>query len=125
MTTEEIANQLVSLCREGKFEEVYTNLYSQDILSIEPEGGTWGTVQGMEAIKKKGQEWHTMVEEFHSSEISDPIVAGDFFTCTMKTEISMKGIPERVNMDEVCVYKVENGKVVSEQFFYTPLPAFA
>lgn len=125
MTTQEVAEKLVSLCRVGDFEKVYKELYSQEIMSIEPEGGTWDTVQGMEAIAKKGEQWHAMVEEFHSSEISDPIVAGDFFSCTMKTELSLKGIEERINMDEVCVYKVENGKVVVEQFFYTPLPAFA
>lgn len=125
MTTQEVAEKLVSLCRMGDYETVYKDLYSKDIISIEPEGGTWGTVQGMEAIAKKGEQWHNMVKEFHSSEISDPIVAGDFFSCTMKTELSMHGVEERVNMDEVCVYKVENAKVVSEQFFYTPMPAFA
>ena len=58
---------------------------SQDIKSIEPEGATWGTVQGFDAIAKKGQEWQEMVAEFHSSEISDPIVAENFFSITMKS----------------------------------------
>ena len=125
MTTEEIANQLVNLCREGKFEEVYKTLYSPEIKSIEPADGTWDTVQGMEGLQKKGEQWQLMVKEFHSSEVSDPIVAGNFFSCVMKTELTMNGMEERINMDEVCVYKVENEKVVSEQFFYTPLPSFA
>ncbi len=125
MTTQEIANQLVTLCREGKFEEVYRNLYSPEIKSIEPTNGNWDTVQGMDGLQKKGEKWQSMVKEFHSSDISDPIVAGDYFSCVMKTELTMNGMDERINMDEVCVYKVENGKVVSEQFFYTPLPEFA
>lgn len=123
MTTDEIAKRLVELCREGKYEQVFQELYSPEIVSIEPEGGTWGTVKGFEALAEKAKKWQEMVEEVISGEISDPIVADNFFSCTMKTKVKMQG--EIVNMDEVCVYKVENEKVVSEQFFYTPLPQFA
>ena len=63
MSTEEVAKKLVALCREGKFEEVIQELYSPNIVSIEPEGGPWGTVQGFEAIAKKGKEWNEMVEK--------------------------------------------------------------
>lgn len=121
MTTQKVANQLVKLCREGKYEAVYQSLFSPDVESIEPEGSTWGTVKGMDAILKKGQQWQELVEEVYSSEILDPIVADDFFACTMKTKIKMKGVSDPVMMDEICIYHVENGKVVSEQFFYTPM----
>lgn len=123
MTTEEVANQLVKLCREGKFEECISSLYSPDIVSIEPDGGPWESrVQGLQAIAKKGQQWNEMLEAFHSSEISDPIVAENFFSITMKSNVTLKGTNEPIDMDEVCVYHVENGKVVTEQFFYTPMP---
>lgn len=123
MTTEEVAKQLVKLCREGKFDECIQNLYSPDIVSIEPEGGPWeARVQGLEAIAKKGQQWNDMLAEFHTSEISDPIVAENFFSITMKSNVTLKGMNEPIDMDEVCVYRVENGKVVTEQFFYTPMP---
>jgi len=125
MTTQEVADRLVQLCREGKFEQVYQELYSPEALSIEPEGSPFGTAQGLEAFKKKGEQWQAMISEMHSSEISDPIVAENFFSCAMKTKVTMKGMSEAVNMDEICVYNVVNGKVVSEQFFYTPQPAFA
>ncbi|WP_425390536.1 SnoaL-like domain-containing protein [Ekhidna sp.] len=125
MTTQEVANELVKLCREGKWDECISKLYSADIVSIEPEGGAWGKVQGLEAIAKKGKEWNEMVAEFHSGEISDPIVAENFFSITMKSKVTMKGMDHPINMDEICVYEVNNGKVVKEQFFYTPMPAFA
>lgn len=123
MTTQEVANQLVALCREGKYEQVYQELFSPDAESIEPEGTGLPTAKGMDAIRQKGQQWQEMVEELYSSEISDPIAADDFFSCTMKMKVKMKGSEEPVNMDEVCVYRVKNGKVMSEQFFYTPEPA--
>lgn len=123
MTTEEIAKRLVELCREGKYEQVFQELYSPEIVSIEPEGSGWGSMKGFEALAEKAAKWQGMVDEIISGEVSDPIAADDYFSCTMKTKVKMKG--EIVNMDEVCVYRVENGKVVSEQFFYTPLPQFA
>ena len=123
MTTEEVAKQLVKLCREGKFQECINGLYSPDIVSIEPDGGPWESrVQGLQALAKKGEVWNDMVEAFHTSEISDPIVAENFFSITMKSNVTLKGMNEPVDMDEVCVYCVENGKVVTEQFFYTPMP---
>ena len=121
MTTQEVANRLVSLCREGKYAEVYQELYHEDAWSIEPEGGAWGTAKGMEAMKKKSEKFEEMVEEVFSSEISDPIAAENFFSCTMKSKVKMRGMDEPVNLDEVCVYEVVDGKVVKEQFFYTPV----
>ncbi|MEQ9304626.1 MAG: nuclear transport factor 2 family protein [Marinoscillum sp.] len=121
MTTQEVANQLVKLCREGKFEQVLTELYSPDIRSVEPEGSTWPTVQGMAEIIKKGEIWTTMVEEVLDSEISEPIVADSFFSITMKSRVKVKDAPEPIRMDEVCVYQVQDGKVVLEQFFYQPM----
>ncbi|WP_421890512.1 SnoaL-like domain-containing protein [Marinoscillum sp.] len=121
MTTQEVANQLVKLCREGKFEQVLTELYAPDIMSVEPEGSTWPTVQGMAQIMKKGEIWTKMVEEVLESEISEPIVADTFFSITMKSRVKIKDVPEPVRMDEVCVYQVRDGKVVLEQFFYQPV----
>jgi len=123
MTTQEVANRLVELCRQGKFQECIEELYSPEIVSIEPEGGPWESpVQGFDALMKKGQEYEAMIAEFHSSEISDPIVAENFFSITMKTNVTLKGMNKPIDMDEVCVYRVENGKVITEQFFYTPMP---
>ena len=123
MTTQEVANQLVKLCREGKFEECIQQLYSPNIISIEPDGGQWDSqVQGLDAIAKKGEQWNEMLEEFHSSEISDPIVAENFFSITMKSNVTLKGMNHPMDMDEVCVYNVQDGKIVKEQFFYTPMP---
>lgn len=122
MSTEQVAKKLVALCREGKFEEAIRELYSPEIVSIEPEGAPWGTVTGFDAIAQKGKEWNEMVSEFHSSEISDPLVAENFFSITMKSRVTLKGMEHPMDMDEVCVYRVEDGKVVTEQFFYTPMP---
>lgn len=118
MSTKEVADKLVAYCRTGAWEQAYAELYSPNCVSIEMPGQDFPErCEGMEAMKAKGERWNSMVEEFHGVEVSDPVVAGDFFSCNMTMDITMKGAPRMKNA-ELAVYKVEDGKVVSEQFFY-------
>ncbi len=121
MTTQEIADQLVSLCRQGKYEEAQTTLYADNAVSIEPVGAPLERVEGLDAIKAKAEQWAAMVEEVHAFSTSDPIVAGDFFSMSMENDVTFKGMG-RQSISEICVYEVKDGKIVSEQFFYTPAP---
>ncbi|MEM9364234.1 MAG: nuclear transport factor 2 family protein [Bacteroidota bacterium] len=122
MTTQEVANRLVDLCRQGLFMDAIKELYSQDIVSIEPDGSPMKEVKGLDAVLQKTEHFNTMVEETHGGEISNPLVADNFFSCTIKMDVTFKGAPRTI-MEEVCIYKVKNGKIVYEEFFYTPSPA--
>ncbi len=117
MTTQEVANRLVTLCREGKNMEAMKELYDTNITSLEMAGAPNPEVKGIEAVTEKSNQWYAMVDEFHGSEISEPIVAGNHFTCTMKMDVTFKDA-NRVQMEEVAVYTVNNGKITQEQFFY-------
>jgi hypothetical protein len=117
MTTQEIAERLVELCRERQYETAHNELYSTDAVSIEPFATPEFSqeTKGRDAIVEKGRKFVAMVEEVHASEISDPIVAGNSFACTMRMDVSMKG-QGRMDMRELCVYDVKDGKIISEQF---------
>ena len=118
MEINEIANKLVEYCRTGNFSRCYEELYDQNaIVSQEPAGAMWEVATGMEELQAKGKKWGDMVEEMHGASVSDPIVAGNYFTCRMVNDVTFKGIG-REKMDELCVYEVKNGKIVKEQFFY-------
>jgi hypothetical protein len=118
MTTKEIANRLVSLCRNGKTEEAKEELFAPDILSIEPrEGILPKEAKGMDAVRKKAELFGSLVETFYGDTLSDPIVAGEYFSVSWKSDLQMKGSPRQTNI-ELCVYKTSGGKIVSEQFFY-------
>lgn len=121
MDTQEVANKLVEYCRMGQYDQAQDALYDANCVSVEPEGTPYPSVTGMEAIKQKGQQWADMVEEVHGGEISDPIIAGPFFSITQKIDVTFKGAPRQV-MQQICVYEVKDGKVVLEQFFYPPPP---
>jgi hypothetical protein len=118
MTTQEIANRLVDWCRHGKIEEAKEELFATDISSIEPrEGLLPKETKGMDAIRKKAALFVSMVDSFYGDTISDPIVAGDYFSVSWTSDLKMKGEPRQINT-ELCVYKTCDGKIVSEQFFY-------
>lgn len=122
MTTQKVANRLVELCREGKYQQVVKELYSPDIVSVEPEGTPNRIVKGLKAIAEKSVQFQGMLEKVNTSSISDPIVAENFFSCAMMMNVQMKGARVMTDMDEICVYTVNNGKIVKEEFFFTPQP---
>jgi hypothetical protein len=118
MSTESIANKLVALCRIGKYRQAQEELYADHAVSIEPEGSPWNNAEGLEALLAKIDIWEDIVEEVHNMEVSDPIVAGNFFSIRMFNDITFKG-QGRVVGGEIGVYEVQDGKIVGEQFFYS------
>lgn len=118
MTTKETADKLAGICRTGDFEKAQSELYSDDAVSIEQEASPAFAkeTKGLSAIKEKAQKWESMVKEMHSIEVSDPLVADNSFALTMKMDVTMHE-GGRMNMTELCVYEVKDGKIVSEEFF--------
>src|SRR5580658_5013029 len=91
-TTKEIAGQLVTMCREGKVEEVKLLLFTEETVSIEPaEGILPKETRGLAAIQKKAELFVSMVDTFYTNTITDPIVAGDYFSIGWETDLKMKG----------------------------------
>jgi len=81
-----------------------------------PPGGSRES-KGLPAVLAKG-EWWTSNHEIHSAKVEGPLVAGAFFTVTFKMDVTFKQQNRRFQMEEVAVYKVADGKVVYEEFFY-------
>jgi len=119
MTTQEIANRFHALAQKGEWTKIYDELYSREAESVEPPTaqGALKTVKGMDQIHKKGKEWEATIETFHSGHTSAPLVAGNFFSCTMGFDATFRG-QGRQQMEEVAMYEVKDGKIVKEQFFY-------
>jgi ketosteroid isomerase-like protein len=118
MSTKEIAKKLKKLCDKGDFEGAHRELYSKNAISIEPEAsaGFAKETHGLDAIIEKGKKWSSMVTETHSMETSEPMIAGNTFAITMRMDVTTKD-NGRMNMTELCVYHVKDGKIISEQFF--------
>lgn len=118
MTTKEIADRLVVLCRKGEYEKAQQELFADDAVSIEPyaTAAFEKETKGLKAIKEKGDKWNSMVVKMHNLDVSDALVASNSFACTMRMNVTIK---ERGEMDitELCVYQVKDGKIISEQFY--------
>jgi ketosteroid isomerase-like protein len=120
MTTQEVADKLVKLCSEGKFHEAIGTLYSDDIVSMEagaPPGQSRET-KGIAGVKGKA-EWWAANHEVHGSKTEGPLVAGSHFAVTFKLDVTFKPQSKRFQMEEIAVYKVVDGKIVYEEFFYS------
>lgn len=118
MTVPQIAHRLAELCNQGDFEKAQKELFAEDAVSIEPEASPAfeKETKGLAAIIEKGKKFGAMVEETHGCNASDPLVAGNVIALSLNMDVTMKG-QDRSTMSEICVYKVKDGKIISEQFF--------
>ncbi len=120
-TTAEIANDLVSMCNRGQFLEVIEKHYSPDIVSVEPGPGSEkmpSTMKGIDAIRGKNK-WWAENHEVHSVKIDGPFVGPDHFACRMALDVTAKHMGNmRMQMTEMALYTVKDGKITKEEFYY-------
>ena len=117
MTTKDVAIKLVEFCRKGQVLEAQQELYADTVTSIEPPHSPNPSASGKVAVLAKGQAFAASIEERHGGSFGDPIVNGDYFSITCSLDATFKG-HGRMQLNEIAVYGVKEGKVVSEQFFY-------
>jgi len=121
MTTQQVANRYYELIKQNKRAEIQEELYSKDIVNREPEHavamGIPTVTIGLDAVKAKGKARMEMIETVHSDYCSEPVVGGNFFSVTFGRDMTLKGKP-RMKLEEIAVFGVKDGKIISEQFFY-------
>lgn len=120
-TLTNVASKLVAYCREGNEVQGLNELYAPDAVSVEAtpmEGGSAEST-GIEAIKGK-HEWWSGAHEVHSSKVEGPFFHGpDRFGVIFEIDLTNKESNQRMQMRELGVYTVKDGKIVREEFFYT------
>ena len=119
MTTMDIANRLVALCREGKEEEAQRLLYAEDAVSVEAGAppGQDRESKGLAAIRGKGEWWYAN-HEIHQVTVTGPWPHDDRFILGFKLDVTPKATGQRFQMEEMALYTVRNDKIVREEFFY-------
>jgi SnoaL-like domain len=120
MSAQEIGTKYVAMCKEGKQEEVLSELFSPEAVSVEAFAppGKDRTVKGIEGIRGKSKWWrenHTV----HKAETFGPYPHDDRFAVRFVYDITHKPSNRRFTMDEVALFTVASGKIVKEEFFYT------
>jgi hypothetical protein len=118
MTTQQVADRLVKLVREGKNLQAIDELYADDIISKEPKGHPHELTRGKQDVKNNTQAFEESVVEIHAISASHPIVTGNHFAYSLEIDATYKE-RGRSKLGELCVYEVRSGKVISDEFFYS------
>jgi limonene-1,2-epoxide hydrolase len=120
-TTQDVANRYYELAKQNKRREIVDELYADDIINREPEHaiamGIPTITKGLNSVKAKTKARDELIETVHSETCSAPVIGGKFFSVALGRDITLKGRP-RMNLQEIGVYEVNNGRIVSEQYFY-------
>ncbi|WP_350289615.1 nuclear transport factor 2 family protein [uncultured Croceitalea sp.] len=117
MTTKEVANKFVNLCKEGKYDQAY-GMYADNAVSEEMPGVPNNVTKGKANILNDFQQWSESIEEMHGGSVGEPMVAGNHFVVPMSMDATFKDDRGRQKMDELCVYQVENGQITRATYHY-------
>jgi hypothetical protein len=117
MNTEEVAKKLVDLCRNGEWMKAVDELYSKDIVSVEAREmeNMPAEMRGIDQVRGKTEWWEKNME-VHSANVGDPFVAGEKFVVQFDVDVTDKASKKRMQMSEVGIYTVKDGKVAREEF---------
>jgi len=113
----EIGAAVAAMLKSGtKDRDIWDAWWDNDrIASIEGDGSTW---TGRKALEAKSEAWEAE-NEVTSFEVKGPFVGATGFSMHFTVGITNKATGEKMDMAEVAVYTVENGKVVREEFMYS------
>ncbi len=85
---------------------------------MEPEGSPYfKNAEGKIPVRKKREEFLKNIEAVHQLRTTQPVVAGNHFAVGRNTDITLRDFG-RVQIDQIMLYEVKDGLIISEQFFY-------
>ncbi|MFL5811817.1 MAG: SnoaL-like domain-containing protein [Flavisolibacter sp.] len=117
-TIHEVALRFNELAQQEKWFEIQDELFADDVRSVEPATSkNLPNAEGKAAVRKKGEDWVKRVEAAHKRNTTPPIIAGNHFVVGRDIDITLNGIG-RMQVNEIILYEVKNGKIILEQFFY-------
>lgn len=114
-TIHEIADRLTELLSEQKFVQAYEELFADEAESIDPIYANEPPLKGLANLIERENKFlsHATV---HKIGISDPLVSASYFTIILSMDFTSTERGSKV-ITETCVYKVADGKIISQHFF--------
>jgi hypothetical protein len=117
MNTEQVAQKVVELVRKQAWHEAVDQLYDKDIVSVEARtmDGSSPETRGIKGVREKVDWWlQNMV--VHTFNAHGPFVAHDRFVVQYDVDVTDKNSKNRMQLSEVGVYTVKDGKIIREEF---------
>ena len=117
-TTHEVAARFNELAQQEKWFEIQDELFADNVKSIDPENSQYfGYAEGKASVRKKGEDFVAKITDFHGAHTTQPLVSGNHFAAGRSVDITTKDFG-RIKIEEIMLYEVKDGQIVSEQFFY-------
>jgi hypothetical protein len=118
MTTHEVAARFHELAQQEKWFEIQDELFSNNVRSIDPPNSPYfGCAEGKAPVRKKGEDFVKKIETFHGASTTEPVMGGNHFAVGREMDVTVQEFG-RIQINEVMLYEVKDGKIVLEQFFY-------
>jgi hypothetical protein len=118
LTTKEVAARFNELAKQEKWFEIQDELFADNVRSIDPPNSPFfGYAEGKAAVRKKGEDFVKRIEAAHRRHTTEPVIAGNHFVVGREVDITVQG-HGRIQINEIMLYEVKHGEIISEQFFY-------
>ncbi|MCE7064526.1 SnoaL-like domain-containing protein [Dyadobacter sp. CY326] len=118
LTTQEVAARFHELAQEEQWSAIQDEFFADNVKSIEPENSPYfSNAEGKALVRQKGDDFLQKIKAIHRLYTSEPIVTGNHFAVAREIDVTVLG-SGRIQINQIMLYKVQNGKIVSEQFFY-------
>lgn len=118
LTTKEVAARFNELAKQEKWFEIQDELFADNVKSIDPPNSPYfGYAEGKAAVRKKGEDFVKRIEAAHRRHTTEPVIAGNHFAVGREVDITVQGYG-RIQINEIMLYEVKDGEIISEQFFY-------
>ncbi|SHL90827.1 SnoaL-like domain-containing protein [Mucilaginibacter sp. OK098] len=114
MTATSISQTLITLLRNQEFLKAYQDLFSEDAESIDPINPTPGPIKGLAKLIELEKQFLAKAK-IRAITISEAIHSEAYFSIRLFMQFDINGKESSIN--ELCVYKVNAGKIISQQFF--------
>ena len=118
LTTREVAARFHELAQQEKWFEIQDEFFADNVRSIDPPHSPYfKNAEGRTAVREKGKNFVSRIKEGHGRFTTEPVVAGNHFAVGREVDITVEG-HGRIQINEIMLYEVKDGKIISEQFFY-------
>lgn len=117
-TIHEVAARFNELAQQEKWFDIQDELFANTVRSIEPSNSPYfQNAEGKAKVRQKGEVFVKKIREVHRAATTQPVIGGNYFAVGREMDITVQDLG-RIQINQVMLYEVKDGKIESEQFFY-------
>src|ERR1700743_2526093 len=96
--------------------QAYHLLLEEEAKSIDPLNTSGQPLKGLATLIAREKDSLSSITTIHKISLSEPIIAGSYFTMSLKMSFEIRD-QGHMEIDEIYLYKVKDGKIISQKCF--------